>query len=330
MIRWRREILAGTRIGPPRQLFSDIAIDERGNCAPGNACVTPSDSAGIEQLVQSLKKAGADWLKMYNLGERAYFLLAHAARRAGKRFGGHAPNVNPLDAADSGASIIDHVGPEHVGELDAMCFDPDQATVEACRKVAEKFRQTNTWSTPTLSSRAIRWFQNASPKLISNLMVQAVDDFWTDFKYHPNWLRGHETMPLPASPDTLRFGYLKIPMEVGLPILSGGDTEGYQAGFKTHADMAIMVDRGLTPLVALQAATLNPAKAIGATDSLGTVSAGKLADLVLLDANPLADITNTTQIRAVVANGRYFDRAALDALLADIGRRVRGASAPSP
>jgi hypothetical protein len=204
-----------------------------------------------------------------------------------------------------------------------MCFNPDQATVDACRKVAEKFRKTNTWSTTTLSSRAVRWFRKASPKIASNLMLQNVDDFWTNFKYNSMWLKGHEIMPLPASPDTLRFGYLKIPAEVGLPILSGGDTGGADAGFKTHSDMTILVDRGLTPLAALQAATINPARAIQATDSLGTVAAGKLADLVLLDANPLADITNTTQISAVVANGRYFDRAALDGLVAEIRAKVK-------
>jgi imidazolonepropionase-like amidohydrolase len=83
-------------------------------------------------------------------------------------------------------------------------------------------------------------------------------------------------------------------------------------GFTLHAELALLVAEGLTPLEALQAATLNPAKFLHGTDSLGTVAAGRLADLVLLDADPLADITNTTAIRAVVANGRYFDRAALD------------------
>ena len=67
---------------------------------------------------------------------------------------------------------------------------------------------------------------------------------------------------------------------------------------------------------ALQAATLNPAKVMKLTDSLGTVEPGKVADLVLLDADPLADIANTRLIRAVVANGRLFDRARLDSLLA--------------
>jgi hypothetical protein len=330
LARWQREILAGTRVGPPRQFHSGAAINEANSCnrspdperLTGYVCVTTGDSDDVDHLVQSLKKAGADWLKTYNLGEQTYFLLANAARRAGMRFGGHAPNVSPLDAADSGASILDHVGPEHVGILDSLCFDPDKATIESCRQVAERFRRTNTWSTPTLSNRAIRWFRNASPRIISNLLMQTINDFWTNFKYNPTWLHGHEPMPLPATPDTLHFGCLKVPMEVGLPILSGGDTEKADAGFKTHADMAILVDRGLTPLAALQAATINPARAIQATDSLGTVAAGKLADLVLLDADPLADITNTTTIRAVVANGRYFDRAALDQLLAEVRARA--------
>jgi imidazolonepropionase-like amidohydrolase len=79
----------------------------------------------------------------------------------------------------------------------------------------------------------------------------------------------------------------------------------------------------MTPFEALQAATLNPARALRATDSLGTVARGKLADLVLLDADPLQDIWNTSKVRAVVANGRYFDRAALDQLLRDVEARAK-------
>jgi imidazolonepropionase-like amidohydrolase len=66
-----------------------------------------------------------------------------------------------------------------------------------------------------------------------------------------------------------------------------------------------------------QSATLNPAKFLHATDSLGTVAAGKLADLVLLDADPLANIADTATVRAVVANGRHFDRKALDRMVAE-------------
>jgi imidazolonepropionase-like amidohydrolase len=104
--------------------------------------------------------------------------------------------------------------------------------------------------------------------------------------------------------------------------------ERQPSGFSLHLEIATYAEEGLPTLEALQTATLNPAKALHATDSLGTVAVGKLADLVLLDADPLTDITNTTAIRGVVANGRYFDRAALDQLLADIQAKAK--NEPSP
>ena len=79
----------------------------------------------------------------------------------------------------------------------------------------------------------------------------------------------------------------------------------------------MLVRAGLTPGDALKTATYNPTKFLGMLDRLGTVEKGKLADLVVLDANPLDDIGNTQKIRAVVLNGRYLDRTALDRLLAD-------------
>jgi imidazolonepropionase-like amidohydrolase len=100
-------------------------------------------------------------------------------------------------------------------------------------------------------------------------------------------------------------------------------TWGSPPGFSLHVELAMCVAEGLSPLNALRGATINPAKMFHATDSLGTVAAGKLADLVLLDADPLTDITNTTAIRAVVANGRYFDRAALDQLSAGVLARAK-------
>jgi adenine deaminase len=76
-----------------------------------------------------------------------------------------------------------------------------------------------------------------------------------------------------------------------------------------------MVESGVTPLAALQAATRNPALFLDASDKYGSVTPGKLADLVLLDADPLADIHNTTRISAVFLSGKYFDRSVLDKLL---------------
>ncbi|MBW3569883.1 MAG: amidohydrolase family protein [Gemmatimonadetes bacterium] len=96
-------------------------------------------------------------------------------------------------------------------------------------------------------------------------------------------------------------------------------------GVDLHEELAKFVsDVGMTPLEALRAATLHPAEFLGLADSLGTIAPGMLADLVLLDADPLADIRNTRRIHAVVANGRLLDRAALDRLLAHVEQAAAG------
>lgn len=110
----------------------------------------------------------------------------------------------------------------------------------------------------------------------------------------------------------------------GVGVLAGSDESDepfVYAGGGLHEELALLVAAGLTPLQALQAATIEPARYLDATDTLGAVAPGRVADLVLLDANPLDDIRNTRRIRAVVQRGRWLDRAALDALL-DQARRA--------
>lgn len=85
-----------------------------------------------------------------------------------------------------------------------------------------------------------------------------------------------------------------------------------------HDELSLMVKAGLTPIEALQTATINPAIFFNRLDSLGTVEKGKIADLVLLDSNPLVDINNTKKINSVVANGKFLDRKALDEILSQI------------
>jgi len=104
----------------------------------------------------------------------------------------------------------------------------------------------------------------------------------------------------------------------GLEFLAGTDVGNPYCfpGFSLHDELGLLVQTGLTPIEALQSATINPARFLGKEQEIGTVEEGKIADLVLLDANPLQDISNTQRINAVVVNGRLLDRAALDALLA--------------
>src|SRR5690606_36477334 len=111
--------------------------------------------------------------------------------------------------------------------------------------------------------------------------------------------------------------------ETGVTILAGTDVGNHflVPGLSLHRELMRLNGAGLSPLQALQAATLRPARVFGLADTLGTVESGKLADLVLLDANPLGDIGNTQRIRAVIAYGRLFRRSDLDRLLPSTAMR---------
>jgi len=110
-------------------------------------------------------------------------------------------------------------------------------------------------------------------------------------------------------------------------LLAGTDapTVAYTfAGFSVHDELGLFVQAGLTPMEALQTATRNPAEFLGILSSLGTVEKGKIADLALLDANPLENISNTRKIGAVVVGGRLLQKIELLKMMAAVERAVRG------
>ena len=350
---WRREILAGTRVGPPRQLLSGPSLSEETPCQrkPGQGQICVGDSADARHVVDSLKAAGVDCIKMYSLGREMYFVVAAEARRVGLPFGGHLDHgvATAVEAADSGAWILDHLNT--AGDLYGLCLGK-QATVQRCQPVADQFRRANTWFVPTLIRFAtesgdhtmlanldsmqlidVGMRSTAASRAILKHFYQFATGFWGGTPFHTGWLRDSMIIaqmamnPPAGSPaDSARFFH--VLERVGMPIMAGTDggapvMEPQPPGFALHTELALFVAEGLTPLQALQSATLNPAKSLHATDSLGTVAVGKLADLVLLDGNPLADITNTTTIRAVVANGRYYDRATLDQFMAEAQAKAK-------
>jgi hypothetical protein len=334
LLLWRREILAGTRMGPPRQILSGQAIDEiAGQCTRAremHTCVLSGDSADARHLVDSLKRAGADMLKTYGLWPDMYYVVAAEARRQGIPFGGHIW-TSASNASDSGATILDHVTSAS-GGLNVSCLG-DTIKPSDCQPIAERLARNGTWFVPTIvrSLTDGRGVDVPHAKPIFARFQARAQEFWAGSKLQGNWLRDSTAAGAAASgaaavPD--KPGYMSVAQRVGVPILAGTDAGApvlreQPPGFSLHAELAFYVAEGLSPVAALRTATLSPAKMLHATDSLGTVAPGKLADLVLLDADPLADITNTTTIRAVVANGRYFDRAALDTLLADVQTKAK-------
>ena len=185
--------------------------------------------------------------------------------------------------------------------------------------------KNHTWQCPTLV-----WERGG------NLIDQTDFAHDTRAKYAPaywkdvTWKRFTEEIVHDFNTDDLatRKRFVEKELEVvnamhraGIEFLAGTDTPpGVYVfpGFSLHEELQRFVAAGFTPMEALQTATLNPAKFLGIDDRLGTIEKGKLADLVLLDANPLDDIRNTQKIAAVIASGRYFSRADLDRMLAGV------------
>ena len=117
---------------------------------------------------------------------------------------------------------------------------------------------------------------------------------------------------------------LRAMRAAGVPLLAGTDTDTF--GFALHRELEALVEAGLSPGEALQTATINPARFAGLENEVGRVVAGYSADLILLDANPLQDIRNTSRINAVILRGQLLDRAALDGMLAKVKKQYAARS----
>jgi imidazolonepropionase-like amidohydrolase len=318
---------------------------------------TPAEARAV---VDALADHGADFVKVYtNLSREAYFAILDQARRRGIPVDGHVPfRVRPVEAADSGQRTFEHLLAMALGcsteadserrEFARILSDPDRPAVVE-RSPLELFRhERRLYETrdPAACIETIEAYRRnrvaEAPSLVGYHHVVHAEEILSDaeaLQRVPQAVRRHwkervdsETgrtvrsilgpiVPLQAENTRLLHDsgvVLLAATDVGIPMLV--------PGLSLHEELALLVEAGLTPLEALRTATVNPARVMGLADSLGTIEAGKLADLVILDANPLADIANTREIRAVVADGRLYRRADLDGVLAEAGKsRVKPA-----
>ena len=205
---------------------------------------------------------------------------------------------------------------------------------EVCADLFAHFRRNGTWRVPTfvVQHRPIL-ARLGDSTILSDPRLRYVSS-----RILQVWRRPPPSVPPQTAEDSAAMrGVARLVVTLagqlqraGVPLLVGTDFPNPWVipGFSVHDELALLVNGGLTPIEALQAATLNPARFLHATDSLGVIAPGKLANVVLLDADPLADIRNTDRIAAVIVNGRLLDRAALDELLAGAERAVQDASPP--
>jgi uncharacterized protein YaiI (UPF0178 family) len=189
-----------------------------------------------------------------------------------------------------------------------------------CAALIRSFVERGTWHTPTLNIvafRALRYYENPRwtdtlryvPPELQERWLKTLAEY-TDETTLSDW-KEHGAWALQTVGEMHR---------AGVRLLAGTDAPALPVtpGFSLHDELTAMARAGLPPLAVLQAATLNPAQFFDATAELGSIEAGKLADIVLLEANPLADIAASRRIRAVISKGRVYDRAALDAMLKEI------------
>jgi hypothetical protein len=189
-----------------------------------------------------------------------------------------------------------------------------------CHALFDEFRKNDTWQVPTLTVLRLSGSLDDS-KFTSDARLAYIDrrsrDRWRERTEPQRRGWSFEEFRLARSLFTIEEHVVGSMFRAGVPMMAGTDTMNPYCfpGFSLHDELALMVESGLTPLAALQAATINPAKFMERSSELGTIEAGKIANLVLLRADPLADIHNTTQIQGVWLQGKYFDEAALAQML---------------
>jgi imidazolonepropionase-like amidohydrolase len=286
-------------------------------------------------VVDEQHEHGADFLKVYDrLPREAYFAILAEARRLGMPVAGHVPgSVSAWEVAAAGQRTIEHQMTIATACSDAGNRRPVNSFAEAiqrqveaarafnparCQLLYDALRRNGTWMVPTFTSKRADGWQN-EPEFRADDRLRYFDADARRLIDPPQ--QTPADLPDPAVARELFAFDQKVVGEMvraGVGILAGTDSMNPYVfpAFSLHDELALLVDAGLSPLAALQAATSNAAKFMGAVDRYGAVAPGKAADLVLLDADPLADIHNTTRIRAVFLGGKLFDRAALDALLA--------------
>jgi hypothetical protein len=249
-----------------------------------------------------------------NTPRDAFFAIADEAHRQQLPVAGHVPlKVTIQEGIDAGMLSIEHLGED--GRVWKACSGGRQYDPAACRPFFEVIAKRGVWQTPTLIALAELPTIGTPASNISPDQLAFANKRFLDMQ------AGNQAFFI-NKPEVV--GILKNLAEVGkivtrdmwaaeVGILAGCDA--MIAGFCVHDELALMVSGGMTPLAALQTATINPALYLGREKTLGTVSPGRSADLVLLDANPLEDITNVRRIRAVISAGRLFDRDALVRLM---------------
>jgi len=303
-------------VSGPEIVAAGPILDDRPPDWPFRRRITNAEEA--REAVRNLKNRGVDFIKVHDSTPReAYLAIAEEAPKQGLSFSGHVPfSVTIAEAADSGIKSIEHLANNRVFR---ECSGNEPYSAAGCQPLFDKLAAKGVWQTPTMgffqdipdlfSGKPLRHAEYASDSLLEltrkNVEVSRLDErALASF-------RANARTSLAAIHDLHARGN---------GFLAGCD--GIVPGFCLHDELQWMIEARLTPLQAIQTATINPAKFLGREKTQGTIEVGKRADLVLLEADPLTDIRNTRRIAAVLVRGRVLTTPDIERMLAARKRRV--------
>lgn len=350
ILRFREEAATG-KIISPRIVTAGKVLDGEPQADPAFSTLIKTPEEG-RKAVRNLKAKGVDLIKVYDvLPREAYFAIADEAKKLRLPFVGHVPTaVTTLEISDAGQKSIEHLGkiiedssgsPEKVRETQkapikegdffafttriGRVYDALIATYDdkKAKEIFAHFRKNKTWQVPTLAVKYGRTFideLDAKGDPHSKYVEASQVNYW---KPTVGFFSRYRTPSYITAQKKYFQKELDLVSEMyrtGVPIMTGTDAPNAYviAGFSLHDELALQVKAGLMPMESLLTATRNPAEYLGELKNSGTVEKGKIADLILLDANPLDDIKNTTKINAVIQNGKYLSKETLQKMLVDV------------
>ena len=307
----------------------------------------PMDAPAIDDARQARAEVarraamGLSYIKIYNgLSREAYFAIADECRKRGLQMVGHIPDqVSAREVARAGQASVEHLDGvllacsrkeaearkmmQHNQNAWKMLLDTfDSSRADA---LIESFRAGGVWQTPTLVIYKIASLAE-NHKLPGEAPIQYVRR-----DYLKAWPGGALGGPMGGLDTDSARRLLAVYQDLlrrmdrrGVRILAGTDTPYPYCipGFALHEELALLVEAGLSPTAALRTATWNPAEFLHVSQNYGSLEPGKVADLVVLDANPLIAIANTRRIQAVVRRGRLIEAAALRLMLEGVRTEV--------
>jgi len=333
-LEWRDQINSGTRTGPNILQWSPMfdtmstldAIIKDLELPGGYANANAPEK--MEGLVAGFAAQGYDGIKSHDVFSTEVFnAILGSAKKHGLPSDVHVP-IDLTFSEDKARSwdSFRSLGVEAVAHVEELIKIVDWSD-ESIRQAAQDVAEDDVWVTTTIA--LMRSIKEQISDLKGELAAMPEVKYVNPGPFNSRWVLGendYQNIQRDWSPYLAANEKMLLALyEAGASLMSGTDAPLplLVPGFSLHEELEVMVDVGLSPYDTLKTSTYNPAMYLNKLDEFGTVEAGKRADLVLLDANPLEDITNTRQITGVMVRGRWYTRTDLDVMLDEVANAYK-------